>query len=394
MGRVFSFFGSVYYFCGQKGAHCCHSCCEWRWTIERTTMTADTYPSMVFSSSVPDMVFRGAGSEGVATVLRVIPAYGTQSTLLDETLYGTEGVVMVADLTELLAPYALEHESLTVECTCGDATVTTHVYYSRSALSGSPLDVFDSHFLTMADGGRITDAEGGEELRCRAQYTSGPGLVFTVRARVLSGVVPVSVTTQIVSTRHASDGVTSVYSADVSASAVADALGVGVSQLLSYTVVAGSRVQDYVVRSADGGEAVTLSFVNNFGVRELLTCRGTQRTEVKVERKSVRIGGRLKNYFVKSERVHTLNTGWLNDAMVAVAEDLLRSQEVHVVNGDGTDGDEVVITDSKAEWDNSDDGLTRFELTYKAADQSGAVVTLSAQEESRVVESVFGEEFG
>ena len=316
--------------------------------------------ALCFSSVVDDIVFSTNAENGVL-VLDLI-CNGNRVNLLEETMYPSiDRSITISDISSLVEPYAREYLQVQLECsftdTAGSSSISpVTILYSMADVDTTASDFTQNHFLSILDGEKLTALGRAERI-----HAYGVDIV-TVRADVrlstgqfntLSGEL------------HAMDHDGSVYHFDVSPDNVAILLALS-GTLLSYTIEAGNRHQDFRVVEDLVPPAPSLLFINSFGFEELLHCVGTHKKDSKYDRKQARIKGRLKNYRITEERQFGANTGWLNEAMADWADDLFRSESVFLwVNGNP--GREVVLSDSKSEITNEDDNMPAFEFTYTYA---------------------------
>lgn len=323
---------------------------------------------LCFSSVVDDIVFSTNAASGVL-VLDLI-CNGNRVNVLRETMYpSVDRSITLSYISSLVEPYAREYLQVQMECTFTDnggsvgiSPVT--ILYSMADVDTTASDFTQNHFLSILDGEKLTalgraeriHAYGADTVAVRADVRLANGQFNT-----LSGEL------------HAMDHDGSVYHFDVSPDNVATLLGMGFT-LLSYTIEAGSRRQDFRVVEDLVPPAPSLLFINSFGFEELLHCVGTHKKESKYDRKQTRVNGRLKNYRITEERKFVANTGWLNEAMADWADDLFRSESVFLWVNDAP-GREVVLSDSKSEITNEDDNMPAFEFTYAYAQRIHNVMT-------------------
>ena len=168
-------------------------------------------------------------------------------------------------------------------------------------------------------------------------------------------------------------------------------------QLTAYTVTAGSRRQRFEMDLSEPDCAPILEFYNSFGVWEYIYCTGTHQVSPDYKRSAARIGGMLRNYRIEETRTFKADTGIMNTAMAAWADELFRSPEVYVVNvidGSVTSSDggkEVVITDSKSENSNDDDHMPRFSFSYQYAQRIHNVLQMNRV--GRIFDNTFDHTF-
>ena len=316
--------------------------------------------ALCFSSVVDDIVFSTNAENGVL-VLDLI-CNGNRVNLLEETMYPSiDRSITISDISSLVEPYAREYLQVQLECsftdTAGSSSISpVTILYSMADVDTTASDFTQNHFLSILDGEKLTALGRAERIHAYGVDT------VTVQADVR---LSTGQWNTLSAELHAMDHDGSVYHFDVSPDNVAALLGLS-GTLLSYTIEAGSRHQDFRVVEDLVPPAPSLLFINSFGFEELLHCVGTHKKDSKYDRKQARIKGRLKNYRITEERQFGANTGWLNEAMADWADDLFRSESVFLwVNGNP--GREVVLSDSKSEITNEDDNMPAFEFTYTYA---------------------------
>lgn len=316
--------------------------------------------ALCFSSVVDDIVFSTNAENGVL-VLDLI-CNGNRVNLLEETMYPSiDRSINVSDISSLVEPYAREFLQVQLECSFTDTAGSTsispvNILYSMADVDTTASDFTQNHFLSILDGEKLTALGRAERIHAYGADT----VTVLADVRLSSGQW-----NTLSAELHAMDHDGSVYHFDVSPDNVATILGLS-GTLLSYTIEAGSRRQNFRVVEDLVPPAPSLLFINSFGFEELLHCVGTHKKNSKYDRKQTRIKGCLKNYRITEERQFNANTGWLSEAMADWADDLFRSESVFLwVNGGP--GREVVLSDSKSEITNEDDNMPAFEFTYTYA---------------------------
>ena len=88
------------------------------------------------------------------------------------------------------------------------------------------------------------------------------------------------------------------------------------------------------------------------------------------------------------------DTGILSFTMANWVDELFRSMNVHIVtfkNGNPNVGKEVIITDSKSEYDNKPTSLPRFTFSYQYAQRNHNV--LNMERAGRIFDNTFDNTF-
>lgn len=351
-----------------------------------------------FSTSVPDLLFTISETWAVAEITV------DDTSVYKETLVPVGGAITVSDLTSMLAIYAerrlvidatvtiteqKQGEEQTIEIqgqtyvipgaitTTDTKTITFQVMFCNADFGVTAEEFYDSHFLSVLMGPKVTAIGrleylhyyGSDTAQCTATYADGSTKTF-----------PLSAT-----------GGNSRYTQlDVSP----DNFTANGKQLVSYVVEAGGRSQFYNIDLQQPDCAPILLFDNSFGVQELLYCTGVHKVTPEYKRMSARFGGLLRNYDIEETRTFQADTGVLTTPMANWADELFRSKEVFIVNiynGIPTVGKEVVITDCKSENSNEDSYLPRFTFSYQYSQRIHNVVDL--KREGRIFDNTFDNTF-
>lgn len=337
-----------------------------------------TLPSICLSSEIPDISVTITG-----TSLAVVIGYGEDNsvtemtTVFSETLYPSDGVVVLTDLPELMKAWCYESKYLvmTVLLTEQDASgtavatdqLTSTVYYSRADVTSHGVGVdgaewLSSHFLTAVDGVKPT-VMGRKEIIWYADEMSST-VTPSIVARYADGT---SQTKQI--DAHASSRSEHYVCIDVSPSVMA----VDGKTLVGYTVIAGARMQEYEMQFGRHDGQPAMIFENIFGLDETLYCDGELKTSPSFKFNSAYIEGKLKNYDIEETRTFKANTGPLVSAQLPWVRDFLTSPYIRLLDTCGdtpVTGKEVVITEAKAESSTVDDDLPAFTFSYQYAQKN------------------------
>lgn len=331
--------------------------------------------NIYFTSGMPDVTI--PGTDGTPQLVTVT-CDGEQ--LLQESLWPVGNVITLTDLGELLEPYARKQLVCSVSISAGSSSSDCTVLYAMADVGISAQEFYSGYFLSILMGTKIT-ARGRRELlwyygsssaSVTAEYDDGTTASFTAPTA----------------------GGSSTYTCiDVSPGNFVSAG----KQLTAYTVTAGSRRQRFEMDLSEPDCAPILEFYNSFGVWEYIYCTGTHQVSPDYKRSAARIGGMLRNYRIEETRTFKADTGIMNTAMAAWADELFRSDEVYVVNvingevvsADG--GKEVVITDSKSSRTNDDDHMPRFSFSYQYAQRIHNVLQMNRV--GRIFDNTFDHTF-
>ena len=109
----------------------------------------------------------------------------------------------------------------------------------------------------------------------------------------------------------------------------------------------------------------------------MLYCTGTHTVAPTYKRSQGYIGKFNRNYDIAETRTFKADTGFLTFAMANWADELFRSKSIHVVNfkdGHPNVGKEVIVTDSKSEYNNNDESMPRFTFSYQYEGGTGEML--------------------
>lgn len=349
-----------------------------RHMITVTQSISGTY----FSANIPDVVFSISGYRAAVTM-------AIDGTLIySEQLYPIEGVVTLAELDRLITPFAqqqlkvqlaitIDEQSEDSDDTLATTTLSADIIYCEADINISAEDFIASHFLTTLEGEKTTAIGrleylhfiGTDSASVTADYDDGTQRTFTL--------LPVG-------------GNERYTTIDISPAQFANSHNL----LLGYVVQAGARSFRFTIDFDEPDCAPVLVFDNSFGVEELLYCTGTHTVAPTYKRSQGYIGRYQRNYSIVETRTFKADTGVLSFAMANWADELFRSQCIHVVNfkeGQPNVGKEVIITDSKSEYTNDDNSMPRFTFSYQYAQRNHNVFnTLRA---GRIFDNTFDNTF-
>jgi hypothetical protein len=156
--------------------------------------------------------------------------------------------------------------------------------------------------------------------------------------------------------------------------------------LVSYRVVVGERKQEYIVLKNTPDAAPALAFTNSFGCQETIYCTGTHSLEPEHTRSSGYLSGMFRSYDIEENKIFKANTGTLSHAMANWADDLLRSREIYLLNGE-TIVKEITITESENKRTNDDDNRPVYTFSYRYAQRNHNI--LSEAKAGRIFDNTF-----
>lgn len=337
----------------------------------------DSLSGSYFSCSIPDVSFSIDGYRA-AVVIKI-----DDSEMYNEYLYPVDGDISIVDIGSLVASYvkrtlrSVMQISIKEEYEDSDssyiAEISADIIYCAADFGTTAAVFVENHFLSVLLGVKITSLGrleylhyiGTDAATATAYYSDGSKKDFQL--------LPIG----------GNDKYTTI---DTSPSQFC----IDGKTLAAYTIQAGKRTQEYQLDFTVPDCAPVLIFDNSFGVEELLYCTGTQTVSPSYKRDSAFIGRVQKNYNTKETRTFKADTGVLNFAMANWVDELFRSDSVRIVNfynGHPNVGKEIVITESKSEYDNNDGTLPRFTFSYEYAQRNHNVVDL--QRAGRIFDNTF-----
>lgn len=336
------------------------------------TLTS-SFSEQTFSASLPDIVITTNRTRVHVVILL------DSKTLYDEYLYpDSDGAVELNDLPSMVTPFVRTTLTGTLTVTMTEQTVTTTsdgeesvsngdsrtltttLRYSAARISEDAATFCSTHFLTLLQGTKLTAIgrleylhyAGTDEATVTARYSDNTVQQFTATNMGSNSVQTIDVSPQL-------------FTADD-------------KTLISYTVVAGERTQDFEIDFNAPDCAPVLLFVNSFGCQDIIYCTGTHTVAPEFKFSSAYIGSNMRNYDIEETRTFKADTGVLTFPMAQWLNDLFRSQEVQLLNfnddGSPSPGSYVVITDAKPEYTNDHDSLPRFTFSYRYAQRNQNVL--------------------
>lgn len=150
----------------------------------------------------------------------------------------------------------------------------------------------------------------------------------------------------------------------------------------------GDRVQRYEVRECRDAEPITISYLNNFGVRDTFHFFGGSTRTVQAERESALFNdGRAytRTYAVTPTTETTARTGLLREESLRAFEDLCCTRQAW-----NADGEEIYIKDNDLEYSNAYGSPQQGSITYGV---SSARAKFRKEEEAETFDGTFDEKF-
>lgn len=331
----------------------------------------------MFSSELTEFSFR------TDTAIKVQILYREQVILEEIFVPDTQGMVKIRELDQLVELYLIENligtfKYVLISETTVVASKSFKVQYCRAEVGIDTVSFLDTYYLTTLVGDKVTTLSRKEYLHlvCRT------GTQVIVKIKYRSGE-----TTEVVEREFATiSTLDSVSTLDVSPALMIQNGKI----LLGYSIVAGDRLQTYVIDRQNPRSEPDLLFTNSFGCQETIYCQGSFRLEGEMERQQAYIDGKYKTYHINESRKYKANTGMLTTAMANWAEDLFRSKEIYLFTGESI-GKEVAITESKFTRSNEADALPSFDFQYRYAQKNQNV--LFSAKAGRIFDMTFDRSF-
>lgn len=339
----------------------------------------DDLDSYIFSGSMDKLSF-----ETTTGSARVIISKG-DDVMLDET-YSSDinGLVFIRDLDRLIAPYLSSNLIETFHYSISNNVNTVEkefvVQYSAAEINMNAELFLDTYFLSLLLGAKTTALRRSEfvHLVCRNVCTVKATLEYMVgdrwevAERILKEVTELN----------------KIITVDVSPGQFTIAGKI----LLGYTITAGVRTMRFELDHLDPDTTPNLVFTNSFGCQETIYCAGTEQIDAKFNRDTALINGKLKSYQITENQNFKAQTGILSADMENWAEDLFRSKEVYLMNGNAI-GKEITITESKSERNNNPDNLPSFEFEYRYSQRNHNIMSIIGISAGRVFDHTFNRTF-
>ena len=336
-----------------------------------------------FSSAIPNLSIAITGDYAHITLT------SNSDTVLSETYYADNtGTITLRDLSSLLASYAMQSGSISVNIKIDEYATTDGVtaianttsidctvIYANADVQISATSFLTSHFLTILTGDKITAVDRKEYL-----YTYGDS-EGSVTARYYG---KEGVTEEVISVKGT--GSNNIYVFDVSPSQFERSS----KTLIGYDVTVGTRSQSFKIDQVPHDCAPVLLFTNSFGCQELLYCTGTHQVAPEYNRSATYRDGQYVNFKIDEIARFKANTGILNVPMANWADDLFRSHEIYLFVDNQPDK-RITITESKSERSNDDDAMPSFTFSYRYAQRMQNVLQLSHP--GRIFDNTFDRTF-
>lgn len=361
---VFFLAAYIGYLCGKK-------------IIMSVLITSGFSQSKYFSATVPDLTF-GIGGTAAAVVITL-----DGDEIYSERLFPVGGSISLRELGDLVRPYAKSRlvtemkVSITEQDSNGNTLATNSasctVVYCEADIDITADDWCDKHFLSLLMGAKVTALGRTERLHYTGTATA------SVTAMYADGSTKAFTAT--------SDGGNSKYTViDVSPSLFASAG----NTLIGYTVTAGSRTQRFVIDFNNPDCAPILKFDNSFGCEEFLYCAGQATFSGEYKSDTTYIEGKNTAYKITETGKTKADTGPLSFAMAEWCRELFRSQKVYVVNFKEKVmqvGKQVIVSDPKVEYTNSDDEMPRITFSIQYAQKNHNVIQTG--KDGRIFDNTF-----
>lgn len=275
----------------------------------------------------------------------------------------SKGVVRIYDVSSLLKPYIKDvFADFTFRISGHDMPV--RVFSSNAPVAESARLFLSSFFLSSAMSKKITALNRYEVL----SFYALESCAVTVEARYFQNELIVKNFELLSASEVLVDNVTTI---DVSPRLFED---YSMGELISYTVIAGRRRYTYEIHNGLQSAEPAVIFKNNFGVWETMYLVGTRESSTEMTRSLAYINGRYTLYHLDEQQLYKAKTGALLGGLLPIAQDLLRSRSIFLLNSRGEATDEIVITDEDDKFTNDDNELPVFTITYRRSRRTSSLV--------------------
>lgn len=312
----------------------------------------------VFSSALKTLQFSTTEDSANVCIKK-----GTEIILDEKYIPDASGNITIYDLNDLISPYISDnHAECSFKITDNNDEKEFSVIVQQCAvdINLSYIDFVKNYFLTLLVGSKETALECIEFL----YFIPKEECSLIVSCTYIDEYNNISTRIFRGNTYKPSDKIERI---DVSPNKYL----IPYKELISYTVAVGLRHLSFNVSNCFDAEP-SLFFINSFGCRETFYCWGTQSLEPEFSRDMAYINGMYRNYFQEEDRFYKANTGVLSDAMMSLADDLIRSKEIFLIEGEKI-GKEITITESETKRSNDYDNLPSFNFTYRYSQKNQLV---------------------
>jgi hypothetical protein len=330
----------------------------------------------MFSSSLSTFEFT-TNQESASVTIQC----GEDTVLEESYVPDSDGKIILYDMQRLLEPYLTANlvESFTIVMDDGSANSierTFKVQYCAAETWLNAEEFMQHNFLTTMQGTKMTAIGFREfvhiyltesaEMDVIALYYDPNGVDTFERVAATKTLTAVGkvLTEEVSSAQYQIDGY----------------------ELVQYRVVVGDRCQVFAVRETTPDVAPALLFTNSFGCQETFYCTGTHSLEPEHTRSTGYLSGMFRSYDIEENKVFKANTGTLSHEMANWADDLLRSGEIYLLDGDNV-GKEITITESENKRSNEDDDRPVYTFSYRYAQRNHNI--LSEAKAGRIFDNTF-----
>lgn len=329
----------------------------------------------MFSSALNTFEFT-TNEESVAVTIDC----GEESILEESYVPDSDGLVVLYDLQRLLEPYLstnlVESFMITLDDGGDKKTRSFKVQYCAAETWLDAADFMENNFLTTLQGRKSTAVGFREFVHFFLKSSAEMDVYAHYYDAASMDLFEKCVKTKTITTTG------KVLTEDVSP---ANFQLEGYS-LVSYRVVIGDRLQEFVVMDHTPDAAPALAFTNSFGCQETIYCTGTHSLEPEHTRNTGYLGGMFRSYDIEENKIFKANTGSLSHEMANWADDLLRSKEIYILEGERI-GKEITITESENKRTNDHDNRPVYTFSYRYAQRNHNI--LSEAKAGRIFDNTF-----
>lgn len=334
-------------------------------------------PDFSFSSNLPNLIFNTT-YDYIRVYFYIHEGEEKKEIFAERFSADNRGNVEVTRIGELLTPYLekkLNQEfSYTIMSYPKETTKTFRVQFCRAEIDIPAESFLKNFFLTTMQGDKHILLDAPEFIHFYETTSSAVKVnaVYDVGGKITEEeiILKSQTTPNVINTLEVSPYLFEKEGA----------------KLLEYTVEVDARKQKYIIDHLSIEARPRLLFTNSFGCQETFICKGALELEPKFTRSSGWVKDRLINFDTKEERIYKANTGYMTPAEANWGEELIRSNEIYLLNHRTVDK-EIVIVDSKTPRSMSLNEMPQFFFDYRLSQRNHNV--LQFKEAGRVFDSSF-----
>lgn len=240
--------------------------------------------------------------------------------------------------------------------------VTTKLLYCDVEIAENTSTWLKKHFLTLAT-----------EKQIGAQWHEWISF-FNQSAVTLSLIFKYSDGTSETKTVYTSSDTDRIHTIDITPSKHQNKAKKVISMTARATEGSDVRTLNYIIMQDYRPAAPRLIFRNSFGVEETFYCTGEHELKPTYETTNASVEGNLKELDIQETKMFTANTGALTTEMSNWADDIFRSNSIHILCVDDSGavyrGKEIAIVSRKADRSNDDAFIVSYSFEYRYAQRN------------------------